>query len=158
MSQIHPPVMSREESSATLCLYDLLGGEKALEFVIDVAFSRMLDDSSIGFFLGGIEIETARDYLIEFFAMIFKHGLPSDTTDMDNEVIQHLEGPFTLGLSDKHFDLMIGHTVLTLQEFGVNRLTVVEIVRAISPLRRLITLGAHEVSQRQARARRFLSS
>lgn len=150
--------MSRAESSTTLCLYDMLGGETALKFLIDAAFSRMVEDSILGFLLGGIDIGSARDYLIEFFAMILIHGLPSDTTDMDGEVFQHLEGLFTLGLSERHFDLMIGYVVLTLQHHGVNRLTIVEIVRAISPLRRLITLGVHEASQRQARARRSLSS
>lgn len=147
-----------EHLRATLCLYDMIGGERALESIIDVAFARMVDDSNLSYFLGGINFESAKDYLIEFFTIILKHGLPSDTTNMDMEVFQHLEGIFTLGFAESHFDLMIGHLVLTLEHFAVTRLTIVEIVRNISPLRRLITLGVHEVSQRQARARRALSS
>jgi hypothetical protein len=136
----------------------MIGGETVLESIIDIAFARMVDDSNLSYFLGGIDFDSTKDYLIEFFARILRDGLPSDTTNMDTEIFQHLEGIFTLGFAERHFDVMIGHLVLTLEHFGVTRLTIVEIVRNITPLRRLIILGVQEVSQRQARARRALSS
>jgi len=53
-----------------------------------------------------------------------------------------------MGLNEWDFDVMIGHPVLTLESFGVTRLTILEIVRTFMPLRKVFAAGVKRFRDR----------
>jgi hypothetical protein len=84
-------------------------------------------------------------------------GIPKDTSKVDEAIVDQLQRLFILGLNEQHFDLTMGHLVLTLESFCANRVMVVEVARNLIPLRTAFVYGAKKAWSRQAGARFSLS-
>lgn len=140
-----------------LTLYDVLGGEDVIHATIEAVYRRIYDDFIFAFFIRGQDLEAAKDFMLELFSMLLLHGLPEDGEAMEENLAERLGRCFALGLDEQHFDLLQGHVVLALQSLGVNRLTVVEVVRTLLPLRKIFENGAIKARSRHLSARRSLS-
>lgn len=136
-----------------LSLFKMLGGELIIATVVVEVSRRMVIDTSLKFLVHKQELVAGKDYLVQFFSAALTHGIPSDTSKVDEAIVDQLQRQFNLGLNEQHFDLILGHLVLTLESFGVNRSMVVEIARNIIPLRTAFVDGAKQARSRQAGAR-----
>lgn len=149
--------MNQHVSTETLTLYDVLGGETTIQAAIDVIYGRTLSDDKLAFYVRGLDLEETVDFQLELFSMIFIHGMPEDSEAMEQDLTERLGSLFTLGLDARHFYLLQGHAVLALESLGINRLTIVETIRAIGPLRKIFENGAKKAKSRHASARRSLT-
>lgn len=149
----HPEPPQQQQPDKELNLHKLLGGESTIRAAIQTVTRRMLGDSCLAFFIVRQDFAAAQDYLVDFFSSVLTHGIPEDTSLIDEAVAEHLKRLFTMGLTVQHFDLMLGHLILTLDSFGVHRSVSVEVVRAIRPLRNSCELGAKQAKSRQVSAR-----
>lgn len=136
-----------------LNLFKLLGGESTVSAAIQTVTTRMLADSCLAFFIVRQDFVASQDSLVEFFSSALTYGIPDDTALIDEAVADQLQRLFTMGLNEKHFDLMLGHLVLTLDSFGVHRSVTVEVIRVVRPLRKAFELGAKQARSRQVSAR-----
>ena len=144
----------QQDKLPQLCLHDILGGNDAVAAIIDAVYQRMMKDRTLSwcYFLGQ-NTAASKNFQLEFFSLILIHGLPSDSLKMETALIGRLEHLFTLGLSERTFDVMIGHLVLTLESFRVTRLVIIEVVRTFMPLRKVFEAGSLHASCRQNNAR-----
>lgn len=150
--------MNPNEEEKTLTLYDVIGGEDVLEAAVHAVYRRLLDDYLLAYFIRGQDLEEAKDFVVELFSMIFIHGLPEDNSPMEHDLIERIGRLFDLGMDEQHFDQIKGHTVLVLQSMSINRLTIVEVVRTLAPLRVIFENGARRARSRHAGARSSLRS
>mmetsp|Transcript_11632 Transcript_11632/g.19346 ORF Transcript_11632/g.19346 Transcript_11632/m.19346 type:complete len:137 (+) Transcript_11632:2-412(+) len=131
----------------------MLGGEPIIEAAVEEVSRRMVRDICLKFFVHKQDLAAGKDDIVQFFTVALTHGIPSDTSKIDEAIVDQLQRLFILGLKEHHFDLILGHLVLTLESFGVNRSMVVEVARNIIPLRTAFVNGAKQARSRQAGAR-----
>lgn len=144
-------------SPQPLNLYDMLGGEPIIKAAVGAVCQRIVHDTVLRFFVSRHELEAGKDYLIQFFTSTLMYGIPTDTNLIDEAIIDQLRRLFNLGFDESHFDQILGHLVLTLESFGVNRAMVIEVARNVMPLRTAFVNGAKEAKSRQAGSRFSLS-
>jgi truncated hemoglobin YjbI len=140
-------------TSQPLNLYDMLGGEPIIKAAVDVVSQRIVHDIVLRFFVSRHELEAGKDYLIQFFTSALMYGIPTDTSLVDEAIIDQLRRLFNLGFNETHFDQILGHLVLTLESFGVTRAMVIEVARNVMPLRTAFVSGSKEAKSRQAGSR-----
>lgn len=97
-----------------LSLFKMLGGELIIATVVVEVSRRMVIDTSLKFLVHKQELVAGKDYLVQFFSAALTHGIPSDTSKVDEAIVDQLQRQFNLGLNEQHFDLILGHLVLTL--------------------------------------------
>lgn len=97
-------------------LYDRVGGDKAMETVVDVFYRNVLQDELVGPFFKDVDPEAQRLKQKSFLAMAF--GGPYHYTSKDmREVHQRLVREH--GLSDAHFDRVMLHFRRSVSELHV---------------------------------------
>ncbi len=98
-------------------LYDRIGGDGAMNIVVDKFYRKVLRDESICSFFEGVDMPTQLDKQKNFLKMAFG-GCTSEQYAGKNlrEAHQHLVDQ---GLNDKHFDQVVKHLKLTLEELEV---------------------------------------
>lgn len=136
-----------------LNLYKMLGGEPIIRAAVQAVSKRMLSDSFLSFFVNKQDLDASQEYLVEFFSISLAHGVPDDTSTIDEAVVDSLSRLFILGLNAQHFDVILGYLVLSLDSFGVHRAVVVEVVRALRPLRTSFERGAKAARSKHVSAR-----
>jgi len=87
-------------------LYDRIGGDKAMEVLVDGFYRRVLNDELVGRFFEDVDMEAQRLKQKSFLAMIFGGPYPYTGKDL-RSVHQRLIDE--LGLSDAHFDRVLQH-------------------------------------------------
>jgi len=87
-------------------LYDRVGGDKAMERVVDVFYRKVLQDELVGKFFQDVDMEAQRLKQKSFLAMAF--GGPYQYTGKDMREV-HKRLVDELGLTDVHFDRVMAH-------------------------------------------------
>jgi hemoglobin len=96
-------------------VYDLIGGAAAMDTTVDVFYRRVLSDDRISEFFEDVDMERQAAKQKAFLTMVL--GGPAAYTGKDMRAAHaHL---VARGLSDVHFDAVVGHLGATLAELGV---------------------------------------
>ena len=111
-------VLAQEEfmsESATLSLYEQLGGEPAVNAAVDNFYCRVLADDRVNHWFEGTDMERQAAKQKAFLTMAF--GGPNNYTGMDMKIGHaHLVAK---GLNDADFDAIVENLGTTLKEMGV---------------------------------------
>ncbi|MEI7985076.1 MAG: group 1 truncated hemoglobin [Armatimonadota bacterium] len=101
--------------SATLSLYEQLGGEPAVNAAVDNFYRRVLADDRVNHWFEGTDMERQAAKQKAFLTMAF--GGPNNYTGMDMKIGHaHL---VARGLNDADFDAIVENLGTTLKEMGV---------------------------------------
>ena len=97
-------------------LFERLGGEPAVEAVVDKFYIRVMEDSRINHFFAEIDMEKQREHQINFLRFVFGGSAYYRGLSLRKA---HQKSVEQLGLKDEHFEVVFEHLVSTLQELGV---------------------------------------
>jgi hemoglobin len=100
--------------TSDVSVYDLLSDDRqAMHSVTGALYKKVLADELLAPYFGGVDIDRQVSMLAEFLAMAF--GGPHAYTGRSLRTA-HAQLP---GLTDMHFDLVVGYLADTLREFGL---------------------------------------
>lgn len=119
----------------------------------------MINDSCLSYFLNQQDLRASQDLFTAFFSTTLKkknHGVDISTI-FEETIIDQLKRLFLLGFNGQHYDIILGHLVLTLDSFGIHRELVIEVARAVRPLRTICELGAKRARSIQGKSRLSLT-
>jgi hemoglobin len=114
-------------TAAEPTIYDAIGGDTALVAVVDDFYDRVLADPELAGFFAGTSMAKLKGRQVEFFAAALGGPLPYDGASMR-------DAHRGRGIEQRHFDLVAGHLVASLNEAGVPDATVQRIIAAVAPL------------------------
>jgi hemoglobin len=96
-------------------IYEQLGGEAAMGAAVDIFYRKVLADETIASFFESVDMERQAAKQKAFLTMVL--GGPAAYTGRD---MRAAHAPLVQrGLSDAHFDAVVGHLGATLKELGV---------------------------------------
>jgi len=119
--------MSTELRQAQSSIYEIIGGDAALEPVVDDFYDRVLADPELRGFFAGTNMTRLKGRQVEFFAAAL--GGPRPYTGASLR-----DAHQGRGIEQAHFDLVAGHLVAALQAAGVPAEVIAQIAAAIPPL------------------------
>jgi hemoglobin len=132
---------SKSEKSPEIFLLDRMGGEKALDAVVEEFYRRMLEDEVLEVFFRGTIVKKIKRHQKAFLKLAFTK-IP-ETIDVPLYLLQKHERLFhEHGLNATHFDRVAVHLVETLQSMGVPKKIIDEVVGIVGPLRAVFENGA----------------
>jgi hemoglobin len=108
-------------------IYEIIGGQAALEPVVDDFYDRVLADPELRGFFAGSSMTRLKGRQVEFFAAAL--GGPRPYTGASLR-----DAHRGRGIEQKHFDLVAGHLVAALGAAGVPPGVIDRIAAEISPL------------------------
>ena len=108
-------------------IYEIIGGQAALEPVVDDFYDRVLADPELRGFFAGSSMTRLKGQQVEFFAAAL--GGPRPYTGASLR-----DAHRGRGIEQKHFDLVAGHLVAALGAAGVPPGVIDRIAAEISPL------------------------
>jgi hemoglobin len=97
-----------------MSLYERLGGSLAIRAVTESFYRKVLADEQLSGYFDDVDMDRQIAKQAAFLTMVL--GGPSEYTGRDLRKA-HAD---LAGLSDKHFDGVVGHLADTLREFGVS--------------------------------------
>ncbi|MCA9717866.1 MAG: group 1 truncated hemoglobin [Myxococcales bacterium] len=96
-------------------IYEQLGGAPAMEKAVEIFYRKMLQDDRVAGFFEDVDMDRQAAKQTAFLTMVT--GGPNSYTGRDMRAAHaHL---VARGLTDLHFDVVIGHLGDTLAELGV---------------------------------------
>jgi len=117
-------------------LYEKLGGEAAVSAAVNIFYRKVLQDETINHFFENTDMQKQMAKQKSFLTMAF--GGPNSYTGEDmRKGHAHLVAK---GLNDNHFNAVAGHLQSTLEELGVAKDLVAEVM-AIAESTRNDVLG-----------------
>ena len=119
--------MSTELQQAQSSIYEIIGGEAALEPVVGDFYDRVLADPELCGFFAGTNMTRLKGRQVEFFAAAL--GGPRPYTGASLR-----DAHQGRGIEQAHFDLVAGHLVAALRAAGVPAEVIDQIAAAITPL------------------------
>lgn len=117
-----------------LSLYDRLGGEAAVQSVVEVLYKKIVADSEIGHFYAKTDVATQLDRLSVFVAALFGHQRYPNTTYLWRQSVKLLFS----GFNSRHYDHWIGHLHASLVELGIYQESVAEVMSTLEAMREKI--------------------
>jgi hemoglobin len=108
-------------------IYEGIGGQEALELVVDDFYTRVLADNELSGFFSGTNMNRLKGKQVEFFAAAL--GGPEPYTGAPMKQVHQGRG-----IKTHHFGLVAGHLKDSLSSAGVRTETVVEIMALVTPL------------------------
>jgi hemoglobin len=120
-------VLTRLRKPKTDTSYDRIGGQGALEVVIEDFYCRVLDDDHLANFFAGSDMKRLKAKLVELLASLL--GGPEPYTGAPMKHVHRGRG-----ITMHHFTLVIGHLKESLTAAGVPPATIDEILGALAPL------------------------
>lgn len=109
-------------------LYDRLGGDDAMELVVDIFYRKVLEDDLVAKFFEDVDMAGQRLKQKAFLAMAFGGPYPYTALDLRKA---HSRLVTDLGLNDEHFDRVAALLKATLQEADVGPKEVEEVLVVI---------------------------
>lgn len=104
-----------------MSLYERIGGEAAVNAAVDVFYRKVLMDDRISEFFDTVDMESQHVKQKAFLSMVF--GGPNDYSGKDmREAHKHMD------LTEEHFTAVAENLVSTLEELGVAKDDIDEIV------------------------------
>lgn len=113
-------------------LYDRLGGDKAIEIVVDHFYRKVLKDEFVAPFFEDVDMDAQRQKQKGFLAMAF--GGPYHYTGKDLRTT-HERLVKEMGLSDKHFDHIVGILKETFQELNIHEKEINQVLELLATTR-----------------------
>jgi len=114
-------------TAAKPSIYQVIGGDTALEEVVEDFYRRVLADAELAGFFAGANMAKLKGRQVEFFAAALGGPLPYSGASMR-------DAHRGRGIKQRHFDLVTGHLVAALAAAGVSDATITEIIGAVAPL------------------------
>lgn len=127
-------ILGRFRKSAPVTIYDRIGGQEAIEVVVEDFYVRVLADDQLSGFFTGTNMNRLKGKQAEFFAAAL--GGPEPYTGAAMKRVHQGRG-----ITMHHFNLVAGHLADALAGAGVPSETVAEILGAIAPLAPEIATG-----------------
>lgn len=112
-------------------LYERLGGEAAIDAAVDVFYTKVLADDLLKPFFEHTDMEKQHRMQKAFLTMAF--GGPGNYSGRGMREA-HVKAVAD-GLSDVHFDAVIGHLAATLTELGVSDEDIQEVATVANSIR-----------------------
>jgi hemoglobin len=123
-------------STQPVTLYELLGGQTAIEAVVDEFYKRILQDERIAHFFTHLDMEQQRKHQGAFIASVVGGPQPYAGRSMA-EAHAHLK------LTKADFDVVAGHLVAALERFSVPQVHIDAVISKIAALEREIVGQPH---------------
>lgn len=123
------PMYSFTSTSGTKSLYDQLGGEAAVDAVVDAFYVKVLADPKVSGFFKNTDMKKQRKHQKNFMTLAFGGPMKYSGRNMRDA---HKD----FKLDDSHFNAIGGHLASTLRDFKVSEdlikqvLAIVETTRA----------------------------
>jgi len=112
-------------------VFEQIGGAKAMDAAVDLFYRRVLTDDRISHFFEGVDMERQSAKQKAFLTMVC--GGPNSYTGADmRKGHAHL---VQRGLNDLHFDAVAEHLGGTLEELGVARPLIEQVLQAAESMR-----------------------
>jgi hemoglobin len=127
-----PTLRAREEDTVSQSLYERIGGEAAIMAAVDLFYAKVLANGLTRPFFEGLDIEAQIRKQIAF--MSWALGGPESYKGRDLTTA-HAHLVRNNGLSDAHFDAVVGSLEQTLQELGVERMLIDEVLALLGSTR-----------------------
>ena len=112
-------------------LFHRLGGENAVSAAVDVFYERILGDDALAPFFEGVDVDRLADKQRMFLS--FALGAPTKWSGRSLRAAH--QAAVGRGLSDEHFDRVAGHLVDTLDQLGVAKPLIDEVVAVVGATR-----------------------
>jgi len=113
-------------------LYDRLGGDKAMEILVDVFYRKVLEDDLVGKFFADVDMSGQRLKQKAFLAMAFGGPYPYTSLDLRKA---HGRLVTDLGLNDTHFDRVAAILKDSMQSVDVGMKEMEEVLQVIESAR-----------------------
>lgn len=127
-------MLARFRKPVPVSIYDRVGGQEAIEVVVEDFYVRVLADAELSGFFTGTNMSRLKGKQVEFFAAAL--GGPQPYTGAPMKQVHQGRG-----ITMHHFSLVAGHLADALTAAGVPSTTVTEILGAIAPLAPEIASG-----------------
>ncbi len=108
----------------TKALYARLGGDAAVNAAVDIFYRKVLADDRISRFFDAVDMDAQRAKQKAFLTMAFGGPNTYSGKDMRAAHARLVKD----GLNDTHFDAVAGHLSATLEELGVAREMIDEVL------------------------------
>ena len=115
-------------STATITLYDQIGGRTAIQTVVEEFYNRVLGDPKLKDFFSNTDMDKQRQHQVNFLSMAL--GGPNQYT---GRTMQSAHSD--LGITNNDFDAVAGHLVAALEWAGVEKEAISAVVDAVVPLK-----------------------
>ena len=112
-------------------LYDRLGGEPAVSAAVDLFYEKILADEALAPFFDGVDMARQAAKQRQFLT----YALGGPTTWTGRTLRAAHTKAVAQGLADEHFDRVAGHLVATLDELGVEKSDIDDVVAIVAPTR-----------------------
>ena len=109
-------------------LYERLGGAPAIEAVVDELYRRILSDAELAPFFNRVNLRSQKGRMRAFVTMVA--GGPNEYHGRDMKTAHQRHA-----IEDRHFDLVAGYLVGTLEWAGADRDAADELVTMVAGLR-----------------------
>jgi len=109
-------------------LYERLGGTPAIEAVVDELYRRILDDPELAPFFSRVNLRSQKSRMGAFVTMVT--GGPADYRGRDMKTAHRRHA-----VEDRHFDIVAGHLVASLESVGADPVAADELVTMVASLR-----------------------
>jgi len=141
MSETLQNVFSRKKTDPTqqthnATLYEKLGGAESVSTAVDVFYRKVMRDARINYFFFGVNISEQAEKQKAFLTMAFGGPHAYTGRDMHRSHAKLVK----MGMTDRHFDIVMEHLEATLVELGVES-ALVENVLAIAESTREDVMG-----------------
>ncbi len=100
-----------------LSLYDKLGGESAIDAVVSILYRKIIEDDELNGFFDGICVHYQQYKQKVFLSMVLGGPIQFSGKDLRKAHQRLVEDQ---GLSDAHFDGVLGHLRAALEEVDVS--------------------------------------
>ena len=121
-----------------------MGGDKALDAVVEEFYKRLIVDEDLQLFFHEVSVPKLKRHQKAFLKLAFTK-IP-DSIDVPLYLLQKHERLFQeLGLNELHFDKVAFHLVETLKSMGVPKKISDEVIAIVGPLRAVFQSGAELV-------------
>lgn len=117
--------------SSTSTLYEELGGQQAIEQVVDDFYKRVLADDSINHFFAHTDMEKQRHHQAAFIS--YALGGPNQYTGRSMEKAHQ-----GLNLQPEHFEAILKHLGGSLSEHGVSQTDIDTVLKRVESLRNAV--------------------
>lgn len=113
-------------------LLERLGGEPAVNAVVDKFYDKVFADKTLAPFFANTNFTQQRSRQKRFLIQLMSGQAKDPGTYMRNAHRKYVD---EMGLNDTHFDIVAGHLVKTLREFNVPDPLIAEVGGALESLR-----------------------
>ncbi len=110
-----------------MTLYDRLGGEPAINLVVERFYVRVLADPLLAPFFQDVEMPRLKRHQFAFLSQVL--GGPQQYVGASMS-----KAHSRLRIANRHFDAVATHLVETLRELGVSEELIGEVAAAVTPL------------------------